>query len=178
MVAAVFSMQALGQFLASLVALIVIEAFKSQTNNDGNVCHNETCTQTPAAHLAVDRMWRIVIGAGAIPAAFALYCRLTIPETPRYTFDVNRDVEQAFADYKGWVQNTIGPRTGQGKVEADRAEVQALLSKEEGAGGIDAVAVPESSWQDFKRYFRQGPNGWILFGNCGSWFFLDVAYCE
>jgi PHS family inorganic phosphate transporter-like MFS transporter len=178
MVAAVFSTQALGQFLASLVSLIVIEAFRSQTNNDGNICQDGSCTQTVAAQLAVDRMWRIIIGVGAVPAALALYCRLTIPETPRYTFDVNRDVEQGFADYKGWVHNTIGPRTGQGRVEADRAEVQALLNPEETSGGINADVVPQSSWQDFKRYFRQGSNGWILFGNCGSWFFLDVAYCE
>ncbi|KIW66035.1 phosphate:H+ symporter [Phialophora macrospora] len=176
MVAAVFSTQALGQFLASLVSLIVIEAFRSQTNNDGNICQDGSCTQTVAAQLAVDRMWRIIIGVGAVPAALALYCRLTIPETPRYTFDVNRDVEQGFADYKGWVHNTIGPRTGQGRVEADRAEVQALLNPEETSGGINADVVPQSSWQDFKRYFRQGSNGWILFGNCGSWFFLDVAY--
>jgi MFS transporter, PHS family, inorganic phosphate transporter len=178
MVAAVFSTQALGQFLASLVTFIVIEAFKSQTNNDRNVCHDSVCTQTAAAQLAVDRMWRIIIGAGAVPAALALYCRLTIPETPRYTFDVSRDVEQGFADYKGWVHDTIGPRTGQGRVEADRAEVQALLTKDETRGGISADVVPHSSWADFKHYFRQGPNGWILFGTCGSWFFLDVAYCE
>lgn len=178
MVAAVFSTQALGQFLASLVALIVIEAFRSQTNNDDNVCHSGICTQTASAQLAVDRMWRIVIGVGAVPAAFALYCRLTIPETPRYTFDVNRDVEQGFADYKGWIQNTIGPRTGQGRVEADRAEVQALLAQDTIQGGINENVVPQSSWQDFKSYFRQGANGWILFGTCGSWFFLDVAYCE
>ena len=178
MVAAVFSTQALGQFLASLVALIVIESFKSQTNNDGNMCLDGICTQTPAAKLAVDRMWRIIIGVGAVPAAGALYFRLTIPETPRYTFDVNRDVEQGFADYKGWVHNTIGPRTGQGLVEADRAEVQALLIKDETPGGTSSYAVPHASWQDFKRYFRQGPNGFVLFGTCGSWFFLDVAYCE
>jgi len=123
------------------------------------------------------RMWRIVVGIGAVPAAFALYCRLTIPETPRYTFDVNRDVEQGFADYKGWIQNTIGPRTGQGRVEADRAEVQALLNQDAAQGGINENVVPQSSWQDFKSYFRQGSNGWILFGTFGSWFILDVAYC-
>jgi MFS transporter, PHS family, inorganic phosphate transporter len=178
MVAAVFSTQAIGQFLASLVGLITIEAFRSQTNNDDNVCLGDTCTQTVSAELAVDRTWRIIIGFGAIPAALALYCRLTIPETPRYTFDVGRNVEQGFADYKGWVENTIGPRTGQGKVEADRAEVQALIERTSASGGISNHAVPQSSWQDFKAYFRRGANGWVLFGVCGSWFFLDVPYCK
>ncbi|KIW23835.1 phosphate:H+ symporter [Cladophialophora immunda] len=176
MVAAVFSTQALGQFIASLVATIVIAAFKDQIDNDKNVCQDSACTQTPAAQLAVDRMWRIIIGVGAVPAAFALYYRLTIPETPRYTFDVNRDVEQGFADYKGWIQNTIGPRTGQGEVEDERREIRAGLRPGETLGGLDAAVVPQSSWSDFRRYFRQGFNGWILLGTCGSWFFLDVAY--
>ncbi|OAL36319.1 phosphate:H+ symporter [Fonsecaea nubica] len=176
MVAAVFSTQALGQFIASLVATIVIASFRDQIDNDDNVCQDSVCTQTPAANLAVDRMWRIIIGVGAVPAAIALYYRLTIPETPRYTFDVNRDVEQGFADYKGWVQNTIGPRTGQGEVEDERREIRAGLRPGETLGGLDAAVVPQSSWSDFRRYFRQGFNGWILLGTCGSWFFLDVAY--
>ncbi|EXJ67816.1 MFS transporter, PHS family, inorganic phosphate transporter [Cladophialophora psammophila CBS 110553] len=176
MVAAVFSTQALGQFIASLVAVVVIAAFRSQIDNGNNVCEDGTCTQTVAAHLAVDRMWRIIIGVGAVPAALALYYRLTIPETPRYTFDVNRDVEQGFADYKGWVQNTIGPRTGQGEVDDERRAIRAGLRPGETLGGLDAAVVPQSSWSDFRRYFRQGSNGWILLGTCGSWFFLDVAY--
>lgn len=61
MVAAVFSTQALGQFLASLVAFIVIESFKSQTHNSFNVCQGERCTKTPEGQIAVDRMWRIII---------------------------------------------------------------------------------------------------------------------
>lgn len=61
MVAAVFSTQALGQFLASLVAFIVIESFKSQTHNSLNVCLGEHCTKTPEGQIAVDRMWRIII---------------------------------------------------------------------------------------------------------------------
>ncbi|KAK4948064.1 hypothetical protein LTR10_013118 [Elasticomyces elasticus] len=176
MVAAVLSMQAWGQFMASLVSLIVIEAFKDQTDNNQNVCQGSTCSQSPAAHLAVDRMWRIIIGVGAVPAALALYCRLTIPETPRYTFDVSRDVEQGFADYKGWVKNKIGVRDGQqGKVESDREEIRTLLNPER-TGGLDVTVIPHSSFADFKQYFRKGANGWVLFGTCGSWFFLDVAY--
>lgn len=176
MVAAVFSTQALGQLMASLVSLIVIEAFKDQINNEANYCHGSVCYSTAAGDVAVDRMWRIIIGVGAVPAAVALYCRLTIPETPRYTFDVNRDVEQGFADYKGWVENTIGPRTGQqGKVEGDRGEIRALLNPER-SGGLDANLIPQSSFADFKQYFRTGTNGWVLFGTCGSWFFLDDVF--
>ena len=43
-------------------------------------------------------MWRIILGFGAIPGSFALYYRLTIPETPRYTFDVKHNIVKAVAD--------------------------------------------------------------------------------
>lgn len=42
---------------------------------------------------AVDKMWRTLIGFGAVPGCIALYYRLAIPETPRYTFDAIMDVE-------------------------------------------------------------------------------------
>ena len=176
MIAAVFSMQALGQFLASLVALIVIEAFKGKTAHPGNECQTDYCVQTLSGKLAVvDRMWRIILGFGTVPAVIALYCRLTIPETPRYTFDVNRDVEQGFADYKGWVLNTIGPRNGRGQVTAARETIRSQLNNEP-LRGLSQNDVPQSSLRDFKQYFGQRKNFLVLFGTSGSWFFLDVVY--
>lgn len=44
--------------------------------------------------MAIDRTWRLLLGLGCIPAAIALYFRLTIPETPRYTMDIERNVKQ------------------------------------------------------------------------------------
>ena len=38
-----------------------------------------------------------------MPASLALYYRLTIPETPRYTFDVARDVEKAKEDVEAYM---------------------------------------------------------------------------
>lgn len=175
MVAMVFSMQASGQLLASLVAFVVIESFKSQINNAQNMCNGDHCTKTPEGQLAVDRMWRIIVGFGAIPAIVALYCRLTIPETPRYTFDVTRDVEQGFADYKAFCMNTIGPMKSRGQVSADREDIRSRLNDQR-LGGLDAKAIPQSSIQDFRRYFGNRRNFLTLVGTAGSWFFLDVAY--
>jgi hypothetical protein len=36
----------------------------------------------------IDFCWRLLIGLGAVPGAVALYFRLTLPETPRFTMDV------------------------------------------------------------------------------------------
>lgn len=75
-----------GQLTASLVSLIVVKAFQSSIKADA----------TPG--LTVDTCWRLLIGLGAVPGAIALYFRLTIPETPRFTMDIERDVKGAATD--------------------------------------------------------------------------------
>lgn len=76
MMAAVFSMQGMGQLLAAVVALIVTVTFKSSFVNIANVSDCDYACQ-----VAADRCWRIIVGVGAVPALFALYYRITIPET-------------------------------------------------------------------------------------------------
>src|SRR5258708_17371621 len=96
MMAAVFSMQGAGQFAAALVALVTTVAFKDSflaTTQSFSSC-NDTC------QIAGDRAWRIIVGFGAVPAVFSLYYRITIPETPRYTFDIAHDIQQSDADIK------------------------------------------------------------------------------
>ncbi|KAF8477138.1 hypothetical protein BDZ91DRAFT_778292 [Kalaharituber pfeilii] len=87
--------------------------------------------------IVVDRMWRIVIGFGAIPACIALYYRLTIPETPRYTFDVARDIEKASADASTYLQ---GQSTG---------EIDEIRQIEARAAAQEQLVVPKASWKDF-----------------------------
>ena len=45
----------------------------------------------------LDYAWRIIlrVGVGTIPGTIALYFRLTIPETPRFTIHVQGNVEKA-----------------------------------------------------------------------------------
>lgn len=74
--------------LASIVAVITVAGFKHQIIND----------DTPTHYQHIDYCWRILIGFGAVPGAIALYFRLTIPETPRYTMDIERNVKQASQD--------------------------------------------------------------------------------
>lgn len=101
-------MQGLGQLAASLMALIVISAYKSDLVDVPNVA---SCSGSCVA--AVDKMWRLIIAFGGVPGWFALYYRLTIPETPRYTFDVLYDVEKASIDTRryryGKAGNTVNP---------------------------------------------------------------------
>jgi len=100
-----------------------------------------------------------------VPAAVALYYRLTIPETPRYTFDVARDVEKANAD----VQTYISGKKGEGHPD----EIQAVAVRR---ASVEQLEVPKASWGDFFRFYGRLRNGKILFGTAMSWLLLDVAF--
>ncbi|CCX32773.1 major facilitator superfamily domain-containing protein [Pyronema domesticum] len=159
MMGAVFAMQGIGQFAAALVALIVTVAFKKHTVGK-SIDHCDIACKT-----AVDRMWRIIIGFGAVPACIALYYRLTIPETPRFTFDVQRDVEKAAADAEHYMSGA----TGNAEVDEIRRVNTQVQSQTE-------LEVPKASWADFTAHYGQWRYGKILLGTAGSWFLLDVAF--
>lgn len=140
--AAVFSNQGLGQIFAGVVAMICVAGYKNDlidyTKDTG--CHGP-CVK------ACDQMWRIVIGFGCVPGCIALYYRLTIAESPRYTLDMDEE--------------------GNLKKPAN-AEVEDLNEVQ--------IEVPKASFKDFVRHFGQWKYGKILLGTAGSWFMLDVAY--
>ncbi|TPX30726.1 hypothetical protein SmJEL517_g05770 [Synchytrium microbalum] len=83
MIAAVFANQGLGQLTGGVVALCTLAGFKDSIYND---------------QYMLDYVWRILLGFGVIPGAIAVYYRLTIPETPRFTVDVLGDAGKAEAD--------------------------------------------------------------------------------
>lgn len=159
MMAAVFSMQGIGQLFAAIVGLIVTASFGSTFRDASSVDDCDYTCQT-----AADRCWRIIIGVGAVPAVFALYYRITIPETPRYTFEVARDVEKAAADIKAYCACQ-----SEGEVdEIKQARMKQIASP--------ALAVPPASWRDACDYFLQWKNAKVLIGTTLSWFFLDFAF--
>ncbi|CAK7222577.1 hypothetical protein SBRCBS47491_004910 [Sporothrix bragantina] len=168
MVASVFSMQGFGQLLSAIVALVVTAAFRSEF-----VGITSAAQCGPSCRTAADRCWRIIIGFGALPACFALYYRVTIPETPRYTFDVAHDVEKADADIRAYMASER-----QGEVDP---VVQARLKRVAGpamASGPSAT-VPPASWTDVRHYFLGRGNLRhlrVLLGTMFSWFFLDLAF--
>lgn len=97
-------------------------------------------------------------------SCIALYYRLTIPETPRYTFDVARDVEKAGEDTKAYIQ---------GKAEGRPDEIRRVTAIADSEGRLE---TPKASFGDFVRHYRQWKFGKVLLGTAGSWFFLDVAF--
>jgi PHS family inorganic phosphate transporter-like MFS transporter len=142
---AVFAAQGWGNFTAALVGFIIVAAFKN------SVIHDPAAT-----HKHIDFMWRLLIGLGCVPGCVALYFRLTIPETPRFTMDIERNVEQAALD----IQNVMAH--GNSQVDPDAA--------------ITRVQAPKASRRDFLAYISKWENGKILLGTSYSWFALDIAF--
>lgn len=96
-----------------------------------------------------------------MPGCFALYFRLTIPETPRYTFDVDRDVQKAVEDVKTYRQG----KWGEGEVD----EFARAQAKQSAKVELD---VPRASWSDFAAHYRKWQHLKVLLGCALSWFFL------
>ncbi|KAI2780838.1 phosphate permease [Daldinia loculata] len=159
MMGAVFAMQGIGQLVCAFVMLFVTLGFKEALS----VAPKTTECDGYCA-IAVDKMWRTLIGFGAVPACIALYYRLTIPETPRYTFDIGRDVEKAADDVKAYIS---------GKREGHPDDVARIQAREAARA---QMTVPKASWSDFCRHYSIPKNGLLLFGTAGSWFMLDVAF--
>jgi PHS family inorganic phosphate transporter-like MFS transporter len=105
MLSSVFFFQPLGQLAATLVALVVTASFKSSLTAEFKSNTGETpssdlytfnCYQDQNCVRTVDIMWRIIIGLGAVPPVLALWFRLAILESPRYTADVLNENVQAY----------------------------------------------------------------------------------
>ena len=130
------------------MALVTVSAFKSAILQD---------SLTSLEH--IDYCWRILIGAGCVPGVIALYFRLTIPETPRFTMDIERNVKQACRNIEA-VLSANGVSPGVWRVDYEAS--------------TERTDAPRASFQDFKRYFGKWKNARVLFGTSYSWFALDV----
>ncbi|KAI0584556.1 Inorganic phosphate transporter 1-6 /Pi cotransporter [Pyrenophora tritici-repentis] len=160
MMGAVFAMQGFGQLGGALVMLCLVSGFKAKLEPATGY---DTCKGD--CQIAVDKMWRALIGLGIVPACIALYYRLTIPETPRYTFDVARDVEKANEDTKQYLSGKHG--------EGHPDEITQVAARQQSSAKLD---VPKASFKDFFRFYGKLRNGKILFGTAMSWLLLDVAF--
>ena len=150
LMAIIFSMQGIGNLMASVVTIIVLICFKSAIISDVDY---------------LDIVWRICIGVGCIPAVSTIYLRLTMPESPRYAMDVEHDVEKANLG----VAKATG-LTVEGNQSASAAEVLANQT------AIAASKAKRSHHRDFVEYFSQWANAKVLIGTSMTWFLLDIAF--
>jgi len=119
-----------------------------------------TDAASPSAGLpSLDRAWRIVVGFGCIPALLSLYYRLTIPETPRYVIDLEREILQSRDDIESLSsEDTLVPR------------------KDNSTPYKQPLTTTRGTRRDFIHHFGKWKHGKVLLGTAGSWFMLDIAF--
>lgn len=145
--AAMFAMQSLGRVLAYVVALGALSSIAEDSFDH---------------RIEVDRIWRLVVGIGAVPALLAIGLRLTIPETPRYYAGIERNLKKAVRAVE--------------KVGGKPDDLQSIHSDVVPTRGGDLDRSPpwiSSAWN----YLFGPTKAWkSLLGISVLWFLLDVAF--
>jgi PHS family inorganic phosphate transporter-like MFS transporter len=149
----VFFCQPLGQLAATIVALIAVAR-----QRDGIAGYAVANCSDPIGGAAcagtLDSIWRWVIGVGVIPAFIALWFRLTIIESPRYTADVGKDSLKAASevsrylprDSKSVAQSSESANgNGQPSTAAELGETSALSRHESTTEMVEANGAGHSS---------------------------------
>lgn len=153
-IGSVFANQGWGQLLAGIVSVILVRAYKSDL-----VGATSAAECVGDCRKAVDQMWRLLIGLGAVPGCFALYFRLTIPPSPRYQIDSIEDDSEADPVLKQ--KGESGTSSSDEAVKVEHHEEPSLE-----AGTLKEFCEHFAKWKHMK----------ILIGTAGSWFMLDVAF--
>ena len=174
MLTLVFMCQPLGQLAATLIALIAAVRQRDGIPSDATVtqCTGE-CLKT------LDSIWRWIIGVGVIPAVIAIWFRLTIIESPRYTADVGRDSRKAASELNRYLPSeavsTVGSSTSVNDIAEDHnQETNGHLGDSENGNTEENKPPPEPSWKDFKKYFWHDGNLRTLLATSFCWFCIDL----
>lgn len=167
MLSSVFLMQPIGQALAQLVGLWVLLGFDStkklQTLHCGlDELHAEECRK------AVDGIWRIVIGSGAVPALLAIIFRFFLFDCGLYSLEVRNKPSLAIQN----TQRVYGAPSG-GFANSFQMQPQ--------SNGVHPEISPrpmpvQFSKLDLYNYFIRDRNWYYLLGTAATWFFLDVSF--
>ena len=173
MLASVFLMQPLGQAAAYIVCLIALAGLDAHYG-----LRDKTDPRLVAP--VVDKLWRWVTGLGAIPAVVAIIFRLTIPESGRFTLDVQKDAYRAIKE----TQAHFGANAHASSTSLDLGDNDLELSEElqnihsnPNPPAPDAAAqAKQFSRQDLYEYFIAEGNWRYLAATSACWFCLDFAY--
>ena len=151
MTAAAFAASGAGQLGLAIVFFCCIVGFRQPLMDSS--CDVQ-------CQVALDKVWRIVIGLGLVPAIVALYIRLIVPETVRFTLDVVGEERAAAADAMRYISGRDIHETPLGFTSP----------------GSETYSARTASLRGFMQYFGSWTNGRVLLGTAGSWFLLDIAF--
>ena len=132
MIAAVFGMQGFGILFGGIVTVIFLAIFKSAIVDDIT---------------KLDNVWRLCLAFGCVPCLIAIYFRLTIPETPRYTMHIENNIDKGVNDIK-YIRS--------GKKDKN------LKNKE-------SESNSKPTFKEAFQYFTKWKNGKVLLGTSVCW---------
>jgi MFS transporter, PHS family, inorganic phosphate transporter len=106
MLSTLFYMQAVGALAANVITVVITIILH---DIDFIPSDNASCNAECIA--SVDMMWRWIVGLGAIPPAVATLLRWSIPESPRFTMEVEKNPEQANRDVQTYFSKDPLPQS-------------------------------------------------------------------
>jgi len=145
MLCAVNSMQGLGALTAACVGMATVAAY-------GPTVTKECSVAFPC--VAFDACWRIIMGLGALPGILTWYLRMRLPESPRFTAQVDHDTELAAA-------NVAVAKAG------DKADHTKMV------GNKDKDRITAKA---FFTFICRRRNFLILCGTASCWFFMNNSF--
>ncbi|EIT83057.1 inorganic phosphate transporter [Aspergillus oryzae 100-8] len=188
MLAAVFLCQSLGEAAAAVVALIAVAGFRHSLPNDPEI---RECTGSCVQNL--DSIWRLIVGLGAVPAFIAIWFRLTIIESPRYTTDVLQNSLQAAADVSQFYQSAeissasslgheslhpVGQTISLSPTQTrEYGFMPSVISRQPSSVELEnASSPPLHFWRDLRSFLKQKRNLRTLVATSLCWFCLDLPF--
>ncbi|KAI5463027.1 major facilitator superfamily domain-containing protein [Mariannaea sp. PMI_226] len=202
MISSVFMMQPIGQALAQLVGLFVLLGYERTHNLRAMRCgidslHEDECRK------AVDGIWRIVIGSGAVPALLAIIFRFFLFDCGLYDLEVRNKPAVALMNTQRiyGAPQPAGPPEGFGhsgnsgfpmhtrngtqmttyQMNAPNGThtINSFQTNNQNAMHLSNSPQPMSvqfSKEDLRNYFLRDGNWAYLLGTAATWFFLDVSF--
>jgi hypothetical protein len=128
-----------------------------------NVSPNSTTVDIEKCKIAVDSIWRIVVGVGAAPAVIAIVFRFLIWDSGLYDLEVKRQGPRALV-------NTA-------RIYGNYDESNGNHATDAVHNHVDTVEEPiQFSLTDLRRFFIEEQNYKYLMGTSLCWFLLDFAF--
>jgi PHS family inorganic phosphate transporter-like MFS transporter len=84
MMATIFLMQPVAYWVVSVLVLVLLVSLERSSGLREEIDHQR-------AAIAVDKLWRYLVGLGGIPALITLFLRAGMYESPRYSFDITEE---------------------------------------------------------------------------------------
>ncbi|KAJ4860198.1 sugar transporter domain-containing protein [Trichoderma breve] len=155
-----------GQALAQIIGLLVLIGFNNTHHLREMRCgldslHEEECRR------AVDGIWRIVIGSGAVPALLAIIFRFFLFDCGLYSLEVKNKPAVAIMNTQRVYGAPSGTTTNNVQMNPPNG-----MHPENSPGPMPI----QFSREDLHNYFIRDGNWYYLLGTSAAWFFLDVSF--